>query len=214
MSEAKKNQSKKQSRNTAKDDFYDYDDSDTVKSGKKRKTEQTGKGAKTDKPKREPNPSSVGNQLAIVLLCVISIFIVICYAFVDKVGIVGGALRDGLFGIFGVAAFAVPFLLFQMAIFWRRDVTTGAVKYKYIVAIFFLVFLSVVVHAIYGLSVGEEITSASLNWSNFKDLYPEGKAYQGGGFVGGVIALAFICALGYPGTLIFSVLFLLSLIHI
>lgn len=210
MSEAKKNQSKKQSRNTAKDDFYDYDDSDTVKSGKKRKTEQTGKDAKTDKPKKEPNPSSVGNQLAIVLLSVISVFIVICYAFVDKVGIVGAALRNGLFGIFGVAAFAVPFLLFQMAIFWRRDVRTGAVKYKYIVAIFFLVFLSVIVHAIYGLSVGEEITSASLNWSNFKDLYPEGKAYQGGGFVGGIIALAFICALGYPGTLIFSVLFLIG----
>ena len=210
MSEEKKNQSKKQNRRTAKDDFYDYDDSDTVKSGKKRKTGAAEQTAGTEKVKKEPNPSSVGNQLAIVLLCVLALFIVICYAFVDEVGIVGGALRNGLFGIFGVAAFAVPFLLVQLAIFWRRDVASGAVKYKYIVAIFFLVFLSIVVHSIYGLANGEKITSASLNWGEFKDLYPLGKAYQGGGFVGGVIALAMICALGYPGTLIFSFLFLFA----
>lgn len=128
MSEEKKNQSKKQNR--AKDDFYDYD-SESVKSGKRKKNNQAEADTKAEKIKKEPNPSSVGNQLAIVLLSVMAVFIGICYAFADDVGIVGQAIRNGLFGVFGIAAFAVPFLLFQLALFWRRDVVSGAVKYKY-----------------------------------------------------------------------------------
>ena len=208
MSEEKKNQSKKQ--NSAKDDFYDYD-SESVKSGKRKKTTQAEADTKAEKIKKEPNPSSVGNQLAIVLLSVMAVFIGICYAFADDVGIVGQAIRNGLFGVFGIAAFAVPFILFQLALFWRRDVVSGAVKYKYIVALFFLVFLSIIVHAFYCISDGVgKITSSDLVWSHFSGLYGEGKLYEGGGFIGGSLALLLLCALGYPGTFIFSFLFLIG----
>ena len=202
MSEEKKNQSKKQNR--AKDDFYDYD-SESVKSDKRKKNTQAEADAKAEKVKKEPNPSSVGNQLMIVLFSVMAVFIGICYAFADDVGIVGQAIRNGLFGVFGIAAFAVPFLLFQLALFWRRDVVSGAVKYKYIVALFFLVFLSIIVHAFYCISDGVgKITSSDLVWSRFSGLYGEGKLYEGGGFIGGSLALLLLCALGYPGTFIFS----------
>lgn len=215
MSEEKKNQSNKRKRRTTEDDFYDYDDSETIKSQKsnkkKRGTEETTSPKEEKKPKKEPNPSSVGNQLAIIALAVISIFIVICFAFSGEVGIIGKAIQSGLFGIFGVAAFAVPFLLFQLALFWRRDVASGAVKYKYLLSLFFLVFLSIVVHAIYCMATGVgKIGASELTWANFKEFYPKGVAYHGGGFIGGVLASALICALGYPGTLIFSVLFLIG----
>ena len=142
MSEEKKNQSKKQNRSSAKDDFYDYDREGSARSGARKRLEDTAD-AKAEKQKKEPNPSSVGNQLAIVLLSVLAIFLVVCYAFADDVGVVGLAIRNGLLGVFGAAAFAVPFLLLQLALFWHRDVRSGAVKYKYIVALCFLVFLLV-----------------------------------------------------------------------
>lgn len=211
MSEEKKNQSKKQNRGGAKDDFYDYGAAASARSGKRKRLEDTTSDAKAEKRKKEPNPSSVGNQLAIVILSVVAIFLVICYAFADDVGIIGLAIRNGLFGVFGAAAFAVPFLLFQMALFWHRDVKSGAVKYKYIVALFFLVFLAVIVHTFYCLSAGVgKVTSEDLVWRNFSGLYDMGKTYDGGGFVGGALALVLLCALGYPGTLIFSFLFLIG----
>lgn len=211
MSEEKKNQSKNQNRSRTKGDFYEYGGTGAAQSGRRRHLEDAGAQAKAEKKKKEPNPSSVGNQLAIVILVVVAIFLVVCYAFADDVGIIGLAIRNGLFGVFGAAAFAVPFLLFQLALFWHRDVKSGAVKYKYIVALFFLIFLAVIVHTFYCLSadVGR-VTSEDLVWRNFSGLYDMGKAYDGGGFVGGALALVMLCALGYPGVLIFSFLFLIG----
>ena len=222
MSDEKKKRSESRSRNTKKDDFYDYDNRDSVKPRKK-KTADTGvrdtdagrritDGMKAEKMKKEPNPSSVGNQLAIVLLVVLSIFIVICFAFSGDVGVVGRWIQAGLFGIFGCGAFLVPFLLFQMAIFWRRDVKSGAVKYKYIVALFTVLFLSVLIHTIWciGSGVGKMSFADTFRWSQLKEMFNEGVLYHGGGFLGGLIASAFICAVGYPGAIIFSLLFLVG----
>ena len=222
MSDEKKKRSESRSRNTKKDDFYDYDKRDSAKS---RKTKTTDKGTKdtdarrrisdggtAEKVKKEPNPSSVGNQLAIVLLVVLSIFIVICFAFRDDVGVIGRWIQAGLFGIFGCGAFLVPFLLFQMAIFWRRDVRSGAVKYKYIVALFTVLFLSVMIHTIWCIAsgIGDMNFADAFRWSQVKEMFHEGVLYHGGGFFGGLIACAFICAVGYPGAIIFSLLFLVG----
>ncbi len=161
---------------------------------------------------KEPNPSSVGNQLVMMLLIVMSVFIGICYAFRDDVGVIGYAIAFCLFGLFGFAAFLVPFLLLQMALFWRRDVVNGAVKYKYIVAIFVLLFFSVMVHTIYGIATDLPklgLTEA-YSWDNIKGFFTDGTSGKGGGFFGGLIASALICAVGYPGTILFGSLFLIG----
>ncbi len=162
------------------------------------------------KEEKEPNPSSVGNQLAMVLLVIVSVFIGICYAFRNDVGIIGFAINYCLFGLFGVAAFLVPFLLLQLAIFWRRDVVSGAVKFKYIVAIFVLIFFSVMVHTIYCIAadVPKMTIETAFTWENLKGFFLSGVEYKGGGFFGGLLASALICAFGYPGTLLFGILFL------
>ncbi len=168
-----------------------------------------------DAPKqeeKEPNPSSVGNQLVMMLLIVMSVFIGICYAFRNDVGVIGGAIAFCLFGLFGFAAFLVPFLLLQMALFWRRDVVSGAVKYKYIVAVFVLLFSSVMVHTVYGIATDLPklgLTEA-YSWDNIKGFFTDGTSGKGGGFFGGLIASAFICAVGYPGTVLFGSLFLIG----
>lgn len=166
------------------------------------------------KDKKEPNPSSVGNQLAMLLLVVVSVFIGICYAFRDDVGVIGYAINYCLFGLFGVAAFLVPFLLLQLAIFWRRDVLSGAIKFKYIVAIFVLLFSAVMVHTIYCIAtdVPKMTVANAFTWENIKGFFTGGVDYKGGGFFGGLLAGALICAFGYPGTVLFGVLFLLGFV--
>ena len=163
------------------------------------------------KKKKEKSPSPVIAQLMVVLLGVLSLFIVICYAFRDSVGILGSGIANGLFGLFGLGAFLVPFLLFQLALYWKRDAESGAVKYKYIVAICVLLFTSIIAHAIYCLATAvPKLTFASaFTWSSLKSLFTDGMHYRGGGFLGGFFAVSFICAVGYPGTLIFGIILLL-----
>ena len=147
-----------------------------------------------------------------VLLAVLAIFIAICFVFPGKVGIVGYGLATGFFGLFGMAAFLVPVLMVQVAYFWKRDVISGAIRYKYIVAISFLLLCAVIIHTFRSLALHEEITFAGVfTWERFKTLFSDGREYQGGGLIGGLLSLLMICAFGYPGTLIFGFLFLIFL---
>ncbi len=208
MSEEKKTQSKKQNQKTAQEDFYQYDGGPARKKRTESKKEAPKEEPK-EAPEKTPNPSSVGNQLAIIFLVVAALFLAICYAFGTKdnvAGIVGGAIRDVCYGAFGIAAFAIPFLLLQMAIFWKSDVSRGAVKYKYLVAIFFLLFFATTVHTFWLLFDGHgDVTASDLG--SLGSLYAAGKALHGGGFLGGSLAFLLIYAVGYAGAIIFSLLF-------
>ena len=169
---------------------------------------------KKQEERHEPNPSSVGNQLAMLILLVVSVFIGICYAFRDDVGIIGYAINYCLFGLFGVAAFLVPFLLLQLALFWRRDVLSGGVRYKYLVAIFVLISFSVMVHTIHCMvtDAPKMAVAGVFTWTNIKAFFINGVNYRGGGFFGGFLASALICAVGYPGTILFNLLFLVGFV--
>ncbi len=183
------------------------------KSGRSRadKTEEPPKAENA--PKEEPkeqDPSSVGNQLCMLLLVVLSIFIGICYAFREEVGVLGFGIQKSLFGLFGVAAFILPFLLLQMALFWRRDVLTGATKYKYLVALCVMIFLSFFCHTVYCMAadVPKMTFETSFTWEALKSHFAKGTEFKGGGFFGGLITSAFVCAVGYPGAILFGLLFL------
>ena len=161
---------------------------------------------------KQNNVPSFGHQVIMVLLAVLAIFIAICFVFPGKVGIVGYGLATGFFGLFGMAAFLVPVLMVQVAYFWKRDVISGAIRYKYIVAISFLLLCAVIIHTFRSLALHEEITFAGVfTWERFKTLFSDGREYQGGGLIGGLLSLLMICAFGYPGTLIFGFLFLIFL---
>lgn len=147
-----------------------------------------------------------------ILLAVLAIFIAICFIFPNKVGLVGYGFATGFFGLFGIAAFLIPVLLIQVAYFWKRDVISGAIRYKYIVAIGFLLLCAVIIHTFRSLALHEEYTFASaFTWERVKTLFSDGRDCQGGGLVGGLLALILICAVGYPGALIFGFLFLIVL---
>ena len=164
-------------------------------------------------PFEDENSISFGHQLAIILMVVAGLFMTICIIFPNSVGPLGYGIASGFFGLFGLAAFLVPLLLLQLAIFWKRDVLSGAVKYKYLISIGVLLLTALILHTFRGLALHESYMFANaFAWENLKTLFKDGMEYQGGGFIGGIFALLMICCFGYPGALIFGFLFLIALL--
>ena len=166
------------------------------------------------KVKKENDPSSATNQLVMILLAVVAFFIVICFLFKNDVGILGKIIAEGFFGLFGLGAILIPILLCQLAIFWKKDVASRAVKYKYIVSIFTLLAFSVIVHAIWSIAakMPDYTFESAFAWERLKALFTNGVEHKGGGFLGGFFASALICVVGYPGTLIFGILLLIAFV--
>ena len=201
---------------TARDDKQTPPRSGTAKKRTAQSRETPGTEPKIEAPKaepevkKEPDPSSPANQMLILLLAALAIFIGICFAFRDDVGVIGYAISYVFYGLFGVGALLVPFLLVQLALFRKRDVATGAVRYKYIAAFFALLFFSVMAHTIHCLlaDIPKLTITSAFSWDSLKELFQKGLAYRGGGFLGGILASALICATGYPGTIMFGTIFL------
>ena len=159
------------------------------------------------------NASSAGYILVMILLAILAIFIAICFIVPNSVGLLGYGLAMGFFGAFGIAAFLVPVLMLLVLYFWKRDVASGAVRYRYLVAIGVLVMFGVIIHTFRGMALREEYTfESAFVWDSLSQLFVDGMEYQGGGFVGGIFALLLICSFGYPGALIFGFLLLIALL--
>ncbi len=164
-------------------------------------------------PGAEENSFSFKHQLLIVLIAVAAVFITICFIFPNNVGLLGLGIANGFFGLFGLSTFLVPFLILQIAVFWKRDVISGAVRYKYLISLGVLLLSAVIIHTFLGLALREDYTfSDAFTWESLKKLFIDGMEYQGGGFLGGIVSLALICCVGYPGALIFGFLFLIALL--
>ena len=156
---------------------------------------------------------TMGHQITMILLAILAIFIAICFIFPNSVGLLGYGLAAGFFGVFGIAAFLVPFLMLLIIYFWKRDVLSGAIRYRYLFAIGVLLMFSIIIHTFRGMALREEYTFAtSFLWETLSELFVDGMEYQGGGFVGGILASLLICSFGYPGALIFGFLLLFILI--
>ena len=156
---------------------------------------------------------SFGYQIAIVLIAVMALFMTICFLFPNSVGLIGLGIANGFFGLFGLSTFLVPFLILQLALFWKRDVLSGAVRYKYLISLGLLVLSATILHTFRGLALREAYTFLNaFTWENLKTLFADGMEYQGGGFLGGIVSLLLICCFGYPGALIFGFLFLIVLL--
>lgn len=167
--------------------------------------EEIDKKSKPQKEKVPSDPSSVGNQIKTIVLFAVALFVGICFIWRDSVGIIGRFIFEGLFGIFGGSAILVPLLLLNHAIFHKRDVESGAVRYKWSFSVLTVFLLSMTVHSILGLC--KKVTPDETVGS----LFENGKALVGGGAVGGVCANFLSKGIGYIGVLIFSLVFFIIL---
>ncbi len=139
------------------------------------------------------------HQLAPYIFGLAALFLVICYLVSDSTGFVGGALKKLLFGLFSSAAWAVPFLLVNIGIFWKRDIASGSVRYKLAFTSAVMVLISVLINAF---SRQEQTFKLARLW----ELGIEGK---GGGVIGGLIGNLLLRGFGFAGTLILTIALIL-----
>ena len=218
---------KKKSKNNEFDyDYsYDYDINDGKK--KEEKTEKAARGpekgaADENTENKQRKESSLGVQIVTAILVVLGVFIILCFAFSgsdDKqiVGAVGGFIGRFLLGILGGAALVIPVYLFIGALRLKRDTESGKVVQNIIFTVLSVIFASVLIHTfscIFGASdalVIDKGTGSFFDGLSFgeglKQLYISGTKFVGGGFIGGLTAVALISVVGKAGSLIFSILF-------
>ncbi len=194
-----------------------------AKNGASGKNDQKGASGKADKQDKKADGASSAEEKAktaekekktvdtshpkyyvyIAFLVALSLFIVICYAFPESCGTLGGAIKTFFFGAFAGGAFLVPIMLLIHAIYLKRDVGAGMFIYKLFFSLAIIIFTSVILNtAFYGTMNEPAFGEISYFWTSGKDLI-------GGGVVGGVLGSLLIAGVGVPGTLIFSSLFLL-----
>ncbi len=112
-------------------------------------------------------------------------------------GVVGYGICYGLFGLFGPAVFVLPFLLVNLALYWKRYIDHGIAISKILTSVFFQVMLSALIH-IFCLT---QLSPADRNLTA-EFLMQSGAKMQAGGLVGGLVGAFFVRYLNITGALI------------
>ncbi len=175
--------------------------SSSSSSSSAKKPSSSAKGRSSAKPAndRAGDPSRIRHQLAPSLLVLAAIFLVVCYLAPTLTGFIGNGLRSLMFGLFAKAAWAIPLLLVNTAIFWKRDLLHGALRYKPVFSTLVLVNLSVIIHA----------ATRKAETFSLPTLWRDGIDSVGGGAVGGFIGNLLLRGFGVAGTLILTIALIL-----
>ncbi len=124
-------------------------------------------------------------------------------------GLVGYYICYGLFGMFGPAAFVLPFLMLNLAFFWKNYIDHKLVIPKILASLLFMLILSAMIHVIC-LEVAQHESyklSASV-------LLENGVKMSYGGVIGGGLGYSMYACLSVVGTMIVGVcLLLISLFY-
>ena len=168
--------------------------SDSSKNGKKKalvaSNEKRDERKSTQKEKK-------GVQLTPYILLVASILLLICnitniFNVVNgggpddhALGVVGYYLCFVFFGVFGPAAYVIPFVLLNLSVFWKKYVEQKRLAVKIILTVFTLIVTSALLHVVIG--DVEEV--------NFSSLFEMGMEHTSGGVFGGYLAYLLVLAL-------------------
>ncbi len=154
-------------------------------------------------PRREEAPaaqkkSGRGVQIIPWILIVFAVFLFICNI-VNIFNIVdGGDATDhgfgpggyyicaAFFGLFGPAAYVIPFVLLNLALFWKKYIEQKRMATKVILTVLTLIVVSAFFHVIITLDEGE---------TSFGVLFEQGMTHEGGGALGGYLAYVLVWAL-------------------
>ncbi len=119
-------------------------------------------------------------------------------------GIVGYGICYGLFGMFGPAAFAIPFLLFNLGLFWKRYIEHRLTISKIVASLVFMLVFSSLIHVFW--LIGFE--SDSQRVLSALTLIQYGAATTGGGLIGGGIGLFLYTYCRFAGAIILTIILL------
>ena len=159
-------------------------------------TEQKGSGKK-----------SFGYQLIPYIVAVVALLLLICFItnlFCNPenmlrdpsdhyLGWFGYYICYGFFGLFGPAAFAIPVIMALFAIFWGNYNRRSYVIPNTIIAVVCSILVSALIHTF--MHMGDKNFSYAAG-----ELFAEGAALGGGGFIGGITAFALVTVLNVFGT--------------
>ena len=120
-------------------------------------------------------------------------------------GIVGYYICYGLFGLFGPAVFALPFLLLNLGIYWKRYIDHKLAIKKIIATVLFIMMLASVIHVFCLIPFEQEIRNISV-----PTLMDVGAKMTGGGIIGGKIGYLLYSLCNFTGSLIIEFLLLIA----
>lgn len=144
--------------------------------------------------------SSFAMQLTPFIVAVAAILVAVCMFAGDGAGIVGGAIRAFLLGLFGGSSYALPVFILIPVVLCFIETDRIGVKLRTISSQIIYILISVLLHIFMH---GEHTMSPATHWNN-------GISGVGGGVVGGVIGEALLRGFGKTGSLviIFALLFI------
>lgn len=158
---------------------------------------------RTRSAKKAAVQNNANRQLLSVIWFAVSVFF-LCVVFIKGENLWLG-LHNIIFGIFGVTAFAVPFLLGFIAIMYALDKIKGSFKAKMIEAAVLIVLV--------GSAIDVFSSHSEVNfWEHLVLAYTNGVALKSGGFLGALVGQPIYLAFGKVGACITVVLLIFVLL--
>jgi len=141
-----------------------------------------------------PIDAAIRSEIWLIVLLAVAVFLFLCNFGI--IGVVGDAISDVMFGIFGMTAFVMPIVFFLMIAFGAAN-SGNAIAIRKIVA---GVVLFLVVGMVFELFTG---MPQRMTDYNLKEIYEEcSKAHHGGGVIAGSLAYVSYHFMGIIGTIL------------
>lgn len=149
---------------------------------------------RTRSAKKATAQNNANRQLLSVIWFAVSLFF-LCVVFIKGENLWLG-LHNIIFGLFGVTAFALPFLLGFVAVMFALDKITGSFKAKIIESALLVVLVGAAIDIFF--SSHSEVKF----WEHLTTAYTNGTALKSGGFFGALIGQPIFLAFGKTGACI------------
>lgn len=185
------------------------------------KKESSDKSRRNDKENTQKKNGGGSVKLVPYILIVAALLLVMCFvtnAFCNPdnyldggsegdhaLGYVGYYICEIILGIFGPAAYAIPFVLFNLAIFWRNYIENEKTGLKIFLTVSTIITVSALLHVL--LNIHDADTAYT-----FVEFYEMGAARSGGGILGGYIAFALVSIGKVPLALFLLIAILIPLL--
>lgn len=155
--------------------------------------------------KSEPMDVAIRNEIGLIVLFAVAIFLFVCNFGVA--GVVGNTISNVMFGIFGLTAYVMPLALFLMIAFGMVNSGNSIAVRKLVAGTFLVLMIGVVCELFTGAPQAAESYQ-------IKDIFLTcSEKHLGGGVIGGSIAFLLYHFLGLIGTvLVILVAVIISLV--
>lgn len=170
---------------------------------KKRNYKRTNTGKSVSKKNQKNTQESFSNafQTEIILLVVLAAAVILMFSNFGMGGIVGTAISNVSFGIFGLLAYVFPVVLFVGIAFLISNKSNPLAYKKFLAAVVFFIFLCGLIHL---------VTEGYMRSNTMKDYYALCSDYRtGGGLIGGAICISTVSAFGISGGYVIIILVLM-----